>query len=268
MKKIKILLFVITLSVLSVSCSKDDPIIEENKIYNFKGTILDNENQPIENSLVKLDDKSILTDENGQFEFLNIVTDDPQVIITAEKENFIKGYRTVVDLQIENNVRLSLLKDKLATIIGTGGKSSTFFPTGLTFTVDGFISKLDGTAFSGFLYPVMHHISYKNEEALEIAPGYNKSENVYYGFTYIRLVDDEDNKLDITDGYFATLNFLIDPLDVTSAPEEIDVYNFDETKGIWESYGKANKIKIGAKWYFKAQISSFDKPWFKLEVKE
>ena len=158
----------------------------------------------------------LLLDENGQFEFLNIVTDDPQVIITAEKENFIKGYRTVVDLQIENNVRLSLLKDKLATIIGTGGKSSTFFPTGLTFTVDGFISKLDGTAFSGFLYPVMHHISYKNEEALEIALGYNKSENVYYGFTYIRLVDDEDNKLDITDGYFATLNFLIDVFPLSS----------------------------------------------------
>jgi hypothetical protein len=268
MKKIKNLLFVITISVLAVSCSKDDPIVEENKIYNFKGTILDNENQPIENSLVKLDEKSILTDANGQFEFLNIETDNPQVIITAEKESFIKGYRTVADLQIENTIKLSLLKDKLATIIGTGGKSSTFFPTGLTFTVDGFISKLDGTAFSGFLYPVIHHISYKNEEALEIAPGFNKSENAQYGFAYVKLEDDENNKLDITDGYFATLNFLIDPIDVTSAPEEITIYNFNESSGLWVEYGNAVKVKIGTKWYFKAQISSFQKPWFKLEVKE
>ncbi len=260
--KLRILLIAITL--INLSCSKDKNVIEDNSTYNFKGIVLDNENTVLENSLVKLKDISVFTNASGEFEIKDVELTSNSVFITVIKEGYIDGIKTFIEPDKSNNMRTILLKDKLATILGTGGNSVTQFPTGLYFKIDGFITKKDGNAFSGFMYPVIHHISPKDEAFFDIAPGFNEVNNTPYGLVYVKLEDRDKNILDISSGHVATLEFKIDNNDLSTSPLKVSVYNFDQASGLWKYYGKATKEEIAGKWYYKTEISSFKKPWFKL----
>jgi len=268
MKKINLIIIIITFLNINLSCKSDDDSFEENNTFSFIGIVLDDENFPIENSLVKLGDISKITDVNGQFEFNNIEFETNYAFIIARKEGYINGLRTIADLQTNNNIRVALLKDNLATIMGTGGNSVTQFPSGLTFKIDGFISKVDGSPFTGFMYPVIHHISTNNPYIRDLAPGFNPTDVITYGYVYVKLEDSEKNRLDIAIGHNAILEFKIEDIDIESAPNEVNLLNLDKSTGLWGVYGTALRENILGEWVYKAEVSSFENPWFKLSVIE
>lgn len=269
MKKL-VPLFSICLLLFASCSSSDDDTPPTVTTKNFKGTVVDDLNTPIKNATIIIGDDTTMTDTNGNFVLnnVNLITD--YAYIKSRKDDYISGMKMIVDLEESNTVNFTLLKDHLATILGSGGDSEVHFPTGFTLKINGNISYEDGNSFTGFMYPVIHHIAPFNLAIESIAPGHNNTfdDGNTYGFVYVKLEDAEKNRLDIKEGHTATMEFDISADLLPMSPETVKVLNFNEETGLWVNYGEATKEEVLEKWVYKTEVASFASSWFKLVAVE
>ena len=139
-------------------------------------------------------------------------------------------------------------------------------PTGLNLLIlDAHIIKEDGSVFSGFLSPVIHHILPSNPIIDTVVPGNYENDGDTYGFAYVKLEKD-DQVLDLADGYIATLRFRIEDSLLSEAPETLSIWDFNEVTGVWSVHGEATKEYVLEQWVYQADVSSFSNPWFKIKA--
>ena len=266
----QLILPLVIVTLLFTSCSSDDDNSnsEVNTTFNFTGTIVDVLNEPIESSTVILGDVNEATDINGEFTINSAEILTEHAYIITKKEGYLNGMRTLNDLQEENTVRITLLKDQFTTLISAGiGDSFISIPTGFHIKTDGFIKREDGSLYTGFLYPVIHHITPSNPDIENIVPGNYQSDNDTYGFAYVKLELLNKEQLDIADGHIATLEFKIEDSLLADAPATVGLWNFNEETGLWVEYGEATQeVLTGFGTFYTANVSSFSSPWFKLKT--
>ncbi|SCY93351.1 carboxypeptidase-like regulatory domain-containing protein [Flavobacterium caeni] len=252
MKTKFLLLFL--LAVQLFSCSKDE---NNNDDYSglptitVSGKVVDENNDPVANAAVKIDNSETTTNSLGEFTLASGSGDGSRNFATISSEGKFDAYRgfqtkdvTTVILQV--------------TLLGKGTVTNFDTSTGAVISNSGgnvtiganSIMNADGSAYDGAVkgYLRMLNPSQPNFNQLMQGgdfAGVNASNQTgslkSYGFYAIELEDPSGNPLNLSNGSTADFSLPLAAADVSNAPQTVKLWSFDKVSGIWIEEGTATK---------------------------
>lgn len=217
---------------------------------NFLGTVVDKNNNPIENVTITVGNSIASTDSNGVFIINNANVNERFAYIKASKAGYIHGSRAVVPSSGTNKITIMLLDE---TVIGTtnSGSQETFnLDNGASVSLEGEYIKEDGTAYSGSVDVIMHHLDPEDENMSNQMPGMLYAANSQneermlqtYGMLAVELRGSGGEDINLAEGSTAEIRVPLAANLVASAPATIPLWYFDETHGYWIEDGQANLV--------------------------
>ena len=265
MKSTKIIsIFLFTFLLLMSSCQKDDgnsgggeqqEIIPDtfseyfgNQVSrDFLGNVMDTNKNPIEGVTITIGNQTATTDSNGVFILNNASVNERFGYIKAEKTGYIHGSRSVVPSNGTNKVTMMLLE---ATVVGSVNSGSTETITandGSSVSFDGNFIKEDGSAYSGSVDVIMHHIDPADEDMEMQMPGMLYAENEEgaermlqtLGMLAVELRGNGGEDLNLAEGSTSEIKIPVDASLMGIAPATIPLWYFDEANGYWKEEGIA-----------------------------
>lgn len=185
-KSISVLLLVFTL----LNCSKsDDKDVPSNPSGNFTenfgnlvtrdfvGQVVNESSQPMEGVEIKVGASTQLTDSDGVFYIRNAEVFERFAYVTAKKSGFINGSRTVVPNAGETNIKITMLTATVQATIESGSSSNVALSNGAKVSFDGNFKTESGTAYSGNVKVMMHHLDPADESMFDKMPGSLMAQN-------------------------------------------------------------------------------------------
>jgi hypothetical protein len=265
MKSTKIIsIFLFTFLLLMSSCQKDDgnsgggeqqEIIPDtfseyfgNQVSrDFLGNVMDTNKNPIEGVTITIGNQTATTDSNGIFILNNANVNERFGYMKAEKIGYIHGSRSVVPSNGTNKVTIMLLE---ATVVGSVNSGSTETITandGSSVSFDGNFIKEDGSAYSGSVDVIMHHIDPADEDMEMQMPGMLYAENEdgaermlqTLGMLAVELRGNGGEDLNLAEGSTSEIKIPVDASLMGIAPATIPLWYFDEANGYWKEEGVA-----------------------------
>ena len=215
------------------------------------GFVYDENDDPVSNAEVKLDNTITTTDQNGIFIFKNILTNSKDTYLKIEKEGYLHSSKRVYPFE---NTTLSLRFELLPkTVINTfssatGGNANLNNGSKVFIPPNG-VKLANGGTYSGNVNVVIHHLDPTTRDLINKMPGdltgINTDGNLQvlqsFGMLGIELLGDNGELLQIADGEEATLIFPVVSSQSSTAPETIPLWYFDEDIGRWIEEGSATK---------------------------
>ncbi|WP_458626830.1 hypothetical protein [Winogradskyella sp. PC D3.3] len=260
------LALILVFSVLFTSCEKEEGIDDissgndnnEMSVINqgasiqrdFMGKIVDESSMPLSNVSVAIGNKVAFTDANGVFMIYNASVKEKQAYITAEKDGFIRGLKSVVPTEGISNVRLMLVAKNLTGTVSSGIESEVSLSNGAKVKFDGAFKDEEGNAYSGSVDVYLYHLDPAHANVFDVMPGNlqainnNGEEQLLetYGMLNVELIGESGQKLNIADGHVAEIHMPLDPAQSGVAPSTIPLWHFDEENGYWIEDGEADLI--------------------------
>ncbi len=247
-------------SMLFFNCSKseDSAVVDSNAKFNlgksvsrvFKGTIIDQNSNPLSNVTVKLNGKTVTTDANGIFLLSNITVKERFAYVTAEKVGYFTGSRTMMTHEGLNSLVIMMLPETLTATVQTGAVS-TVVAGNTSVKFDGSFSTESGTIYTGAVKVFMMDMPVTDLHVFEKMPGsllaidaqgeYRGLET--FGMINVELKGSNNQKLQLTQGHKAVIT-----MDIATnqkqmiAPNQIPMWFFDEVAGIWKEEGFSTRV--------------------------
>jgi len=266
----KILKFVLLISLVlfATSCNKDDsPSNPQNQdpdpdpiafaqnfgseiSRTFLGTVVDTNDNPIENVMISIGSSTASTDVNGVFIINNASVNQRFGYVKAEKAGFIHASRAVVPSEGTNKVRITMLAETSAGTISSGTQETISLQNGASVALEGDYIKPDGSAYSGSVNVIMHHLDPANDNMQDQMPGMLYAANAQnearmlqtFGMLAIELRGDNNEDLNLAEGSSAQITMPLDPSLIANAPSSIPLWYFDEVNGYWIEDGQATLV--------------------------
>jgi hypothetical protein len=247
-------------TLLFTNCTKseDEAIIETEAKFDlgstvsraFKGTIVDNNNNPLSNVTVRLNGKVATTDSNGVFTFSNVSVLERFAFVTAEKTGFINGSRTLSTHEGLNSLEIMMLPETVVATIASGTVKDVTLPNNVKVTFDGAFMKADGSAYNGNVKVIMNHLAADDKDVFKKMPGNLLAINTQgeykglqtFGMINVELKGTNNEKLQLTSGHKANVVLPIAANQVQTAPSTIPMWHFDEVTGVWKEEGFSTKV--------------------------
>jgi uncharacterized protein (TIGR02145 family) len=215
------------------------------------GQILNENGQPISGVLITggFGNETTTTDLNGVFFLDNIIGLEKFGYIKAEKEGYFKGSRSFIPIPEERTlVRIMLLEKTLSgTINSTAGGSVSEGNLTLNFPANA-IKREDGSIYTGTVKVYSKALNPLADDMFDQMPGdligtMNDSIQILesFGMSNVELFDENNNMLQVADGNMVETIFTIPDEMLSSAPEAIEFWSFDEQAGIWQFESMAIK---------------------------
>ncbi len=213
----------------------------------FLGTVVDVNNQPIEAVTITIGSSMAMTDANGVF-FINSATVNERFgYVKAEKTGYIHGSRSVVPSTGVNKVNIMLLEADVAGTTNSGTSETITLSNGSSVALDGNFVKEDGSAYSGSVDVIMHHLDPMDEDMSVQMPGMLYAENQEgaermlqtLGMLAVELRGTGGEDLNLGNGSSAEIKIPVDPSLMATAPPSIPLWYFDEDNGYWKEEGQA-----------------------------
>lgn len=213
----------------------------------FLGTVIDKNHNPIEGATITIGSSTATTDSNGVFMINGATVNQRFGYIKAEKAGYIHASRSVVPSNGTNKVTIMMLE---ATVVGsvTSGSSGTVTDNdGSSVSFDGNFIKEDGTAYSGSVDVIMHHLDPADADMPLQMPGmlYAENENgaermlQTLGMLAVELRGSGGEDLNLAEGSTSEIKIPVDASLMSIAPATIPLWYFDETTGYWKEEGQA-----------------------------
>ncbi len=278
----KNLLFtVFTFFVVFTACKSDGevaPNIENNEVVQkenqrlkevvslqtvaafLQGYIKDESNAPIAGVTVKAGGETTTTDEKGYFSFGEIMLNEAFAVVAAKKSSYLNGFRTFTPTAGQvNTVSIQLLSEGNAQSFTAASGGNLSFEGGkvkLDFPADAIVSS-SGEAVTGEVKVIARYIDPSTAGFTEQIPGVlagltdEEAINglISYGMVTVELSDAAGNPLEIAENSRVEVRL---PAAVDD-PEEIPLWHFNETYGLWVEAGKA--VKEGSEYI--AEVNHF-----------
>ena len=266
----KILKFVLLISLVlfATSCNKDDsPSNPQNQdpdpdpiafaqnfgseiSRTFLGTVVDTNDNPIENVMISIGSSTASTDVNGVFIINNASVNQRFGYVKAEKAGFIHASRAVVPSEGTNKVRITMLAETSAGTISSGTQETISLQNGASVALEGDYIKPDGSAYSGSVNVIMHHLDPANDNMQDQMPGMLYAANAQnearilqtFAMLAIELRGDNNEDLNLAEGSSAQITMPLDPSLIANAPSSIPLWYFDEVNGYWIEDGQATLV--------------------------
>lgn len=254
----------LVLCIILASCQRDDGITNDsnqnenipdtfsdyfgNEISrNFLGTVIDKNHNPIEGVSITIGNTTALTDNNGVFIIKDANVFERFGYIKAEKAGYIHGSRSVVPTNGTNKVTIMLLEETITGTVSSGSVSTVTAPDGSAVSFDGNFIKEDGTAYSGSVNVIMHHLDPTDDDVELQMPGMLYAQNEdgaermlqTLGMLAVELRGSGGEDLNLAEGSTSEIKIPVDASLLSTAPAAIPLWYFDETLGVWKEEGEA-----------------------------
>ncbi|MEZ4739698.1 MAG: PQQ-binding-like beta-propeller repeat protein [Flavobacteriales bacterium] len=246
------LLLLTTLLVLS-ACRKESsedvlppPVTGGGRTIDVQGSVISGTGAQLSGAMVDCNGVSTTTDSRGVFRLQNVPVNEGSNFVRVRKSGFFNGGRIFQGFGDEDvSVKVKLLpKVQIGSFqASVGGSASSPDGVGVTVPANGiadgyqgtvrvFAQYMDPTASAGISpIPGMDARSAANESGVLLS----------FGMAHIELEAASGNPLQLTPGSMAQLTMPIPPGSQGSAPDEIPLWYFDETEGLWIEEGSAQR---------------------------
>lgn len=216
----------------------------------FFGSVVDINNNPVENATITIGSSIALTDSNGVF----IIEDAPLKerfgYVKAEKAGFIHASRSIVPSDGANKVRFMMLPEIISGTTTSGTQETISLPNGSKVALEGDFIKPDGTAYSGSVNVILHHLDSADENMQVQMPGMLYAANSQnqerllqtFGMLAVELRGDNGEDLNLAEGSTAEITVPLDASLLSDAPTTIPLWYFDEENGYWIEDGQATLV--------------------------
>ena len=259
-------LFALLFVSLFQSCVKDkleeidtriDPVPIEIISTSVYGQILDKAGDAVGGATVSLmlhqgQEMRAVTDNNGNFDFIQVLNPGSSAFIKVEASGYFDGYRRLSVLRNNfNYTRVKLLEKTIVGEIpsGSGGSASTVEGMSVTLPADA-VSLPNGGAYSGAIRVAMAWIDPSAEDLPDLVIGDlsgigedgQASSLASFGMVNVELLANDGQELKIKDGMEATLSFPLPPERLKDAPGTIPLWSYDENEGTWVEESSASLV--------------------------
>lgn len=217
----------------------------------FFARIIDENNHPVENALVKVGNKSVSTDANGIVIIPNAAVKEKLAYLSVVKSGYFLGSRSIIpQTNHTNEIKIILLKKDVIATINSGVSATVSTPSGLSIDFKGEYVTASGDLYSGNVNVAVKHIQISSNDLSNQMPGslyaQNESNNAgileTYGMAAIEIFTPAGAELQIAKGSSAKLHMPVDNTQLGSAPSTIPLWHFDEIAGYWIEEGEATLI--------------------------
>lgn len=265
MKSTKHLLSILLLLCLSfTSCDIDDGLSNNNnqqqEIPNsfseyygneisrdFIGTVVDKNQLPIPGALISIGNDTALTDSNGVFIIRDANVNKRFGYVKAEKVGYIHASRSVVPTDGTNKVNIMMLDANITGSVNSGSTGTVSLSNGSSVSFDGNFIKEDGSAYSGSVDVIMHHLDPADESMAQQMPGMLYAQNEEgaermlqtLGMLAVELRGSGGEDLNLAEGSTSEIKIPVDASLMSIAPATIPLWYFDEVNGYWKEEGQA-----------------------------
>ncbi|NUN99231.1 MAG: carboxypeptidase regulatory-like domain-containing protein [Saprospiraceae bacterium] len=256
MKKVFYFLF---LSLALASCHKDTeettifeevytpPVIKING--NIAGLVVNENGDPIEGATVQVGNQQLQTGPGGYFIFRNIVLNANGTYIKVDQPGYFHASRRFYPkLNAMNYTTLTLMaKNNTGQVSATtGGIVNVLGGATVKLPANG-IAKADGTLYTGQVQVAARWLDPTADNLTDIMPGNlhainSRQEEVAlatFGMMAVELTGTDGSRLNLANGSKAELSIQIPSQLQSNAPNEIPLWHFDETTGLWREEGFA-----------------------------
>ncbi|WP_299338319.1 carboxypeptidase-like regulatory domain-containing protein [uncultured Psychroserpens sp.] len=268
--KIQYLTFLFSAFLIFASCSDDDNSGGEqnpnqnqdhnptafaqnfgNEISrNFLGTVVDTNNDPIENVMITIGSSTAMTDSNGVFIINNATVNQRFGYVKAEKTGYIHASRSVVPSSGTNKVRIMMLTETITGTTNSGSQETISLSNGSKVALEGEYVKLDGTVYDGNVNVIMHHLDPVDNNMQDQMPGMLYAANSdneermlqTFGMLAVELRGENGEDLNLAEGSTAEITVPLDASLIATAPSTIPLWYFDEDYGYWIEDGEATLV--------------------------
>lgn len=256
----KLLLFSCSLLVFFAGCRKD--FLDTKSVITYPepsvqiratigGIIVDENGNAVVGAHVSTGPNVAQTDLHGFFLFKDINTDAAGSYIKIEHPSYFHGSRTVIVLPgTRNKIKVQLLSNKATKFVdGNAGGTADYTDFSVTLPGGG-IESTSGVTYIGQVCVAAKWLDPTDPDFTLRMPGQLKgirtdgslSGMVSMGMLAVELTDGSGNKLQIKEGHEATLRMKVQYTLLSTAPETIPLWYFDETKGLWTEEGSAQLL--------------------------
>lgn len=213
----------------------------------FLGNVVDTNNNPIEGAIISIGNESTTTDVNGVFVLNGATVKERFGYIKAEKPGYIHGSRSVVPSNGTNKVTIMLLEATVTATVNSGNPETVALGNGSSVSLEGNYINEDGTAYTGSVDVIVHHLDPTDEAMPMQMPGMLYAENQNgaermlqtLGMLAVELRGSNGEDLNLAAGTTSEIRIPLDPSLMSMAPSTIPLWYFDEEKGYWKEEGQA-----------------------------
>ncbi len=213
----------------------------------FLGSVIDSNHNPIEGATISIGNETAITDSNGVFIIRDASVNERFGYIKAEKVGYIHASRSVVPSNGTNKVTIMMLEETVAGSVNSGSSSTITTDDGSSINFDGNFIKEDGTAYSGSVDVIIHHLDPTDDDMELQMPGMLYAQNEdgaermlqTLGMLAVELRGSSGEDLNLAEGSTSEIQIPVDPSLLTSAPATIPLWYFDEATGYWKEEGIA-----------------------------
>ncbi len=264
MKKINYLFFIITL-LLVTSCTNDDNFnASENSIgvestnvlaenfgapilRDFLGKISDINGQPLNNVNITIGSDATTTDINGVFILKDAQVNERFGYIKAEKLGFIDASRSVVPTEGSNQIAIIMLPKSTIATTQSGTAETISLSNGAAVVLQGDYINESRETYEGTVKVTLHYLDAAAEETQTQMPGMLYAQNSdgreqglqTFGMLAVELTGSNGEELNLADGSTAEIRVPVSQSLLSSAPQTIPLWYFNEDFGYWIEEGEA-----------------------------
>ncbi|MEL7250310.1 MAG: carboxypeptidase-like regulatory domain-containing protein [Bacteroidota bacterium] len=251
------LLAFLAVPLLFLGCRKDVDNITTNSEYQppvvvvtgkLVGQVVDETGNAVPNSLVRVGNRSAVSNEFGLFNFDNIQMNASGTYITASRDGYFLGSDRIYPANGSSNFsRIQLLAKTLAGTFNSV-EGGTIEVSGASVRFDpSTIANQQGSLVNGEVSVYAQWLDPSAENLGDFMPGALFGLNeagqevtmTSMGMLAVELFDADGNELNIAAGREATVQFPVPASLLSIAPTEIPLWHFDETDGVWIEEGSA-----------------------------
>ena len=212
---------------------------------------MDEANEAISDVTITIGSASTLTDENGNFTLKNIDIKERGSFLKASKEGYFHNSSFVTSkLNSDNYIPMTLLEKKSFIAVDSDNGGSASFPSGakLDFPPAAFTT-LSGEPYTGSVNVYSTWLDPTSPDLVNMMPGDLRAINVNqdnrllesYSMIGVELESESGAQLKVKEGVNVMVTFPIPSDLISSAPENIPTWHFDEDTGFWMEEGSATK---------------------------
>jgi hypothetical protein len=254
-------LFLVGVAIVALvftNCNTSEDGSSDNSLFSFGNTItsdfagkvVDSNNNPISGVAITMSGQTTTTDASGNFTLSSISVKENFGYLTATKNGFINGSRTVVPHDGVNNIKIMLLEKNVVATIPSGQSTLVTLPTGTKITFDGAFVLENGTAYNGNVNISMNYLSPTDPNVFVKMPGSLLGERTdgsisgmeTYGMVNVEMYGTNNEKLQLEPGHTANISMPIASNQLDTAAATIPLWYFNETTGLWQEQGFSRKI--------------------------
>lgn len=215
----------------------------------FMGQVVDENNNAIENAIVKIGTNQVNTDSNGIFILKNANVYEKFAHIKVEKLGYLNGSRSIIPSNGMNRIKIMMIANTPIATVNAGQLSEVNLQNSTKISFDGFFEDENGNTYSGAVSVFAYHLETSNSNISELMPGMLFAEAEKgsakvlqtYGMLNVELKGASGEKLQIANGHTAEISMKIDNSQLTTANPTIPLWHFDEENGYWKEEGEATR---------------------------